>query len=392
MERLSLSPNVFKIDDNNRILKVLIDSDGYQVRPSNDGSVYTLKVANDTGYVKDVPVDITIDTVTGISNLTVQTNTMLDLSADSYTCELWQIKDNKQRIYPNEGKGYFKVSDNITGVSGNITPSISLSDIEDQLDKINKKLENSGTGLSVSLDVSTRTLTVNNNQITIPTNVDISRYATIEELTNALAPYIKQTDADSKYVTADDIAKSLASYVTLQYLKSNYASLSTLDERLSSISADSWKKPTDYYVDTSGEYITNVFNNGCILTNNSNISDGFSTVWGWGYAPNAYATAWSSWPVATGILSMGHGTLTFETFKKGIDATYWDDNMTILNPIHSASDYDWSNAFDNDDSRKKWNSTKDWAIGRKRNVIRCFYCLGLFTKDQVESLGAIKNK
>lgn len=78
------------------------------------------------------------------------------------------------------------------------------------------------------------------------------------------------------------------------------------------------------------------------------------------------------------------GIATVDTWKK-TGATYWGQEIKVLNPIKNKDDYSWSNARLGEKGNKA-----QWAWEREANVIRIMYELGIWDAKTVESLGAVR--
>lgn len=137
MEKLKLTPNVLKIDDNDRTIMASITVDGQDLIP-DDGVEYTLKLANASGHVKDIT----------LTEFAFSSAELKSLPADTYTAEVWMTNGDKQRIYPSNGKAYLQIVSNVTSLVGDIVPPMTVDEISKKLDDIAKKGVTSTPGKS----------------------------------------------------------------------------------------------------------------------------------------------------------------------------------------------------------------------------------------------------
>lgn len=122
-----------------------------------------------------------------------------------------------------------------------------------------------------------------------------------------------------------------------------------------------------------------VFDNGCVMTHGYDTN---RTVLGMGRNYD-YPLMTMNYPHQYNIMATAKGILTLEAWKSNPNERYWNDEITIDNPVNNRDDYDWSLAKLNDD-------TSSSTYRRQKNIIRTMYELGIWTDSIVQSLGAIK--
>lgn len=132
MEQLIFYPRVIKVDDTDRTINViaLVNDERLEF---TDSMTYTLKLGNQSGYIKDIAL-------TGPS---FSSQELKGLPSDMYTAELWVTNGDKTRIYPNKDKGYLGLQANITAMVGEVLPTLTVSEIKAEIES---KLKNAGSG------------------------------------------------------------------------------------------------------------------------------------------------------------------------------------------------------------------------------------------------------
>lgn len=153
----------------------------------------------------------------------------------------------------------------------------------------------------------------------------------------------------------------------------------TLQEQLSLIKPAPRRAPTGYYVQVVNGIKTVWFDNDSGLK----YLPGDSQI-GWGRSQDFNNNASSSYDFPQSIIKTSMGIATVESWKKS-GATYWANEITVLNPVKNKDDYNWSNARFVDKSVRT-----GWVWEREANVIRIMYELGIWDAKTVESLGAVR--
>lgn len=139
MAYLKLVPNVIKVDDTDHFISLYASEKGHVV-DFTENDITTLKIGNQTGFLKD----IALTNVDG--QLVFSSMDLKELPADIYTAELWVNRGDKVRIYPSDGKAKFKLAINILATTGETVPAQSIDQIEKRLDDKLKNLVINGGG------------------------------------------------------------------------------------------------------------------------------------------------------------------------------------------------------------------------------------------------------
>ena len=204
----------------------------------------------------------------------------------------------------------------------------------------------------------------------------------LEEFAQAVGRDVKrfETDYTSKAeLEAKDYIEGKTEYHILNHqveelVKQNKA----LKEQLAFVKPVPRRAPTGYYIQVLNGIKTVWFDNGSGL---SSLGD---TQSGWGRSQNFNNDINGSADFGQSIIKTSMGIATIDSWKKA-GATYWANEITVLNPVKNKDDYNWSNARFVDKSVRS-----GWAWEREANVIRIMYELGIWDAKTVESLGAVK--
>lgn len=132
MEQLIFYPRVIKVDDTDRTINVMALVNDERLEFSDD-MTYTLKLGNQSGYIKDI----------ALTQPAFSSQELKGLPSDMYTAELWVTNGDKTRIYPNKDKGYLGLQANITAMVGEVLPTLTVSEIKAEIES---KLKNVGSG------------------------------------------------------------------------------------------------------------------------------------------------------------------------------------------------------------------------------------------------------
>lgn len=164
------------------------------------------------------------------------------------------------------------------------------------------------------------------------------------------------------------------------------AQIAELESRLKSLNTVR-RAPTSYTLDRTTTPWTVWFDNGCGLQMPEYSTS--VTIYGYGFKGDCYNTNISTYPLPPIIMSVSHGTLTLEKLKSitnGGYANYWGDTTKVIDPINYSYKYNWDNARFN----KEALSHDGYTYNRQKNLIRVMYELGIWSDDDVLSLGAVK--
>lgn len=152
----------------------------------------------------------------------------------------------------------------------------------------------------------------------------------------------------------------------------------TLQEQLALIKPTPRRAPMGYCIEVINDRKSIWFDNGAGL---GSFGD---TQLGWGRSQNFNNNIDGSADFGQAIIKTSMGIVTVDTWKKS-GATYWSNEITVLNPVKNKDDYNWSNARFGEKGNKA-----QWAWEREANVIRIMYQLGIWDGKIVESLGAVR--
>lgn len=196
-----ISGKYFKHSDSDTNVVIRLYDDNDQTIPSDIDSV-KIKVRGDEKHTIDT---FKPDSINDDGDLVISSEHFSDLDYNSYALEVWVTQDDKTLVYPSE-----------------TNPEISIiSNIDD-----GNNDDTDGTNVVVKLDTDTRQLTVGNQVITIPSNIDLSQYAKKSEV-----PSIAY-DKTSHKLTLDGETVALQSDIDL----SNYYTKHDIDQKLANLS------------------------------------------------------------------------------------------------------------------------------------------------------------
>ena len=209
----------------------------------------------------------------------------------------------------------------------------------------------------------------------------------LEEFAQAVGRDVKrfETDYTSKAeLEAKDYIEGKTEYQILKHqveelTKQNKA----LQEQLALVKPAPRRAPMAYTLDRSSVPWTLWFDNGCGLQLPSYAET--ATIYGYGQSINLQNKRWGSFPLVGNIISLSSGNLTLDNVKNTVDAKYWADDTTVLNPIKNKDDYTWITARCGEKGSKP-----QWAWEREANIVRVMYQLGIWDAKTVESLGAVR--
>lgn len=174
-----MSKELYFTDGNNEV-KYLDTTASFNLAITKDGSAFDLtnataidvKVANDTGYVFDKPIDIATikQPLAGLITMPVDAEVMNALVPDDYTIEVWVtlsslITPGSQEgltddgsttsattsatgtttynaIFPSDDPQGFTITENVMSDSGDVIPVMSLDDFQQEFDQLKTDLTN----------------------------------------------------------------------------------------------------------------------------------------------------------------------------------------------------------------------------------------------------------
>lgn len=326
----------------------------------------------------------TIDMQITEAELEFRSAQLLDLPAGDYQLEIREIIDDKiHAIYPSDRSLTFHIKQNNTDLPTGTVSSLTLDEFVSEFKRL-IKTSSGGTGADVSIDVNKRIITVNDESLTIPAEIDLSKFASKEDLVGL----VKQADL-VEYAKKNEIPSTpdLTPYAKLSDLN-KYATNESVDDKLSQ-PVKPTHPPMNYWLDRTTNPWTIWFDNGCGLQFPDYGTVG--SIYGYGFSANAQSTNLDTWPLIGVVMSASHGTLTLDAISKITDrADYWAPSMKVINPIRTdAGDYDWSNVYFNDESRAKKGQ---YQSDRQKVMLRVMYELGIWSIDDIKPFGLVKKE
>ena len=209
----------------------------------------------------------------------------------------------------------------------------------------------------------------------------------LEEFAQAVGRDVKrfETDYTSKAeLEAKDYIEGKTEYQILKYqVESLVKQTQTLQEQLVLIKPAPKRAPMAHTLDRSSVPWTIWFDNGCGLQLPSYAET--ATIYGYGQSIDLQHKEWDAFPLVGNIISLSRGTLTLDNVKNTVNAIYWAEDTTVLNPIKNKDDYTWITARCGEKGSKH-----QWAWEREANIVRVMYQLGIWDAKTVESLGAVR--
>ncbi|EEI25793.1 hypothetical protein [Lentilactobacillus hilgardii] len=139
--------------DDNDVVKYLDTTTAFNLALTADGVAFDLtnaksilvKIANDDGYIMQETIDLTTVTspLGGTLSFPINQDIMNTLVPDDYDIEVWvTMNDGTQAIFPSDGTLGFSIEDNLMSDTGEVIPTISLNDFQQQFDDLSSQMEN----------------------------------------------------------------------------------------------------------------------------------------------------------------------------------------------------------------------------------------------------------
>lgn len=139
--------------DDNDVVKYLDTTTAFNLALTADGVAFDLtnaksvlvKIANDDGYIMQQTIDLTTVTSTlgGTLSFPINQDIMNTLVPDDYDIEVWvTMKDGTQAIFPSDGTLGFSIEENLMSDTGEVIPTITLNDFQQQFDDLSSQMEN----------------------------------------------------------------------------------------------------------------------------------------------------------------------------------------------------------------------------------------------------------
>ncbi|MEK2587849.1 hypothetical protein ABQ284_05845 [Lentilactobacillus buchneri] len=139
--------------DDNDVVKYLDTTTAFNLALTADGVAFDLtnaksilvKIANDDGYIMQQTIDLTTVTspLGGTLSFPINQNIMNTLVPDDYDIEVWvTMNDGTQAIFPSDGTLGFSIEENLMSDTGEVIPTITLNDFQQQFDDLSNQMEN----------------------------------------------------------------------------------------------------------------------------------------------------------------------------------------------------------------------------------------------------------
>lgn len=139
--------------DDNDVVKYLDTTTAFNLALTADGVAFDLtnaksilvKIANDDGYIMQQTIDLTTVTspLGGTLSFPINQDIMNTLVPDDYDIEVWvTMSDGTQAIFPSDGTLGFSIEDNLMSDTGEVIPTITLNDFQQQFDDLSSQMEN----------------------------------------------------------------------------------------------------------------------------------------------------------------------------------------------------------------------------------------------------------
>lgn len=139
--------------DDNDVVKYLDTTTAFNLALTADGVAFDLtnaksilvKIANDDGYIMQQTIDLTTVTspLGGTLSFPINQNIMNTLVPDDYDIEVWvTMNDGTQAIFPSDGTLGFSIEENLMSDTGEVIPTISLNDFQQQFDDLSSQMAN----------------------------------------------------------------------------------------------------------------------------------------------------------------------------------------------------------------------------------------------------------
>ncbi|WP_416374404.1 pyocin knob domain-containing protein [Lentilactobacillus parabuchneri] len=139
--------------DDNDVVKYLDTTTAFNLALTADGVAFDLtnaksilvKIANDDGYIMQEAIDLTTVTspLGGTLSFPINQDIMNTLVPDDYDIEVWvTMNDGTQAIFPSDGTLGFSIEENLMSDTGEVIPTITLNDFQQQFNDLSSQMEN----------------------------------------------------------------------------------------------------------------------------------------------------------------------------------------------------------------------------------------------------------
>ena len=348
MRVVTINHGLQKARDTSRVYELTLFDDAERVTIADDANV-TVKVGNSTGFLLDVTPEI----VSG--SLQIDSSVFKELPPDNYRLEVWITLADKLAIYPDVDQPIISLTRTLNDTNGDTLNVITIEQLRKDI---------AGAGGVPGKDGRDG----------------------VDGKDGAQGP--KGDKGDPGPVGKDGLPGKSAYQIWLDL--GNTGSEQDFIDSLKPKSDEDNKASevrhalTGWTLDRTTTPWTLWFDNGSGLQFPEYATTG--TVYGYGFAGQLNSTDFSAWPLVHNVINMTRGTLTIEKFKaKSGVFEYWSPTTKVINPLQDASKYDWTNAYGNE-------GTNSASYGRKVYFARTMYELGIWSDDDVVSVGAKKKE
>lgn len=130
------SAQTVKIGDTTTSFTLVCGNDNVATDLTNVTSI-TVKLGNDSGYLKSATVDPAslTDPTTGQVTVKFNADLMTSLPAGSYAIEIWVVDSTGTSIYPSDGSTGFTITNNIQSANGSTITTITFDDFVEAMNK-----------------------------------------------------------------------------------------------------------------------------------------------------------------------------------------------------------------------------------------------------------------
>lgn len=372
MRLVKIDHNLQKARDTSRVYELMLFDGAEKVTIADDANV-TVKVGNSTGFLLDVEPTI-VD-----GKIQIDSAKFVDLPPDTYKLEVWITKDDKLHIYPDKDQALIRLTSTLNDVQGTALSIITIEQLRKEI------AESGGAGVPVVGPKGDQGPPGQKGEKGDPgpagrDGVDGSQGPKGEK--GEKGDVGPQGDPGPKGDTGPTGQDGKSAYQIWLDL-GNTGSEQDFIESLKPKSETAVRRaPTAWTLDRTATPWTLWFDNGCGLQFPEYSTT--ATVYGYGFAQNLNSTDFVGWPLVPNVIRAARGAITVDKFKKqnsGFD--YWSPSTKVINPLQDASKFDWSIAFGDE-------GTNNGSYGRKPVFARVMYELGIWSEDDVLSLGAKK--
>lgn len=349
MRVVTINHGLQKARDTSRVYELTLFDDAERVTIADDANV-TVKVGNSTGFLLDVTPEI----VSG--SLQIDSSVFKELPPDNYRLEVWITLADKLAIYPDVDQPIISLTRTLNDTNGDTLNVITI-------EQLRKDIAGAGG---------------------IPGVPGKDGRDGVDGKDGAQGP--KGDKGDPGPVGKDGLPGKSAYQIWLDL--GNSGSEQDFINSLKPETPDNTNKVrhalTGWTLDRTTVPWTIWFDNDSGLQFPEYATTG--TVYGYGFAGNLNATDFATWPLVPNIISATRGTLTIDKFKSKVGAfDYWSPTTKVIAPLQDASKYDWTNAFGD-------SGTNSGSYGRKPVFTRVMYELGIWSDNDVMSLGAVRKE